>query len=547
MKNQILLLISIVFLSNYKCQNNSTNSTTANNSSTTTPANTTTSANASLAVNANATVSGNSSNMSLATNTSASASMNASAAVVTPPFNYALPNFLGNIAPADLDTQINSSFQATIYMGFAVFYNNNCSDARVDAMNLSNSDPDYQAFCQMYALDFGQIFGNFSCNNWLCNFQGNCSFFLNVDGSVNQTCTCKSGWLGLNCMFPTQDHTYGVAWTLGSEKFITKLTANNTNPIVNEAIFLSVLDIIDNVLTFTSNADPTVAVAMDISVGNSMSALFNANVNLSANGLAQVNLFLVSILGDPNLSGVDPNQVTGAFGTSGTNSSTYGYYDTPVTSTSDVSLGGSRRILAKKLLGRVMASNSTNSNINQASPTVVVPQATAALLPQGAKLSLSFVKNPVTYNTPSTPTIVSQVVTVNCKVNKTMVPFPNGPALTINLPWSYVPYTIGGNGTYNTSCIVYKYINSTFFVEPLCIIDGVNSNSQKIVLNCKNFGNFAVACKGASVSTLKTYTKNTTNSTSTTSNQSISQNKTGATSYSVISLVLISILSLIII
>jgi len=188
-----------------------------------------------------------------------------------------------------------------------------------------------------------------------------------------------------------------------------------------------------------------------------------------------------------------------------------------------------------------MAANSTN-NVNQASPTVVIPVATANLLPAGAKLSLSFVKSPITYITTTSPQIVSQVVTINCKLNKTSanVVFPNGPALIINLPWAYVPFTVS-NGLYNTSCTVYKYVNSTFVVEPLCTIDGVNSNAQKAVLNCKNFGNFALACKGAKVSTAA-YVKNNTNST----NSSLNSNKSGA-SYVTISLVLISILSLIII
>ena len=64
-------------------------------------------------------------------------------------------------------------------------------------------------------------------------------------------------------MFPTVDHTYGVQWTLGVEIWITNLTLNNTNPITNKQVFLSIIDIIDNVLTFTSSADQTVSTQMD--------------------------------------------------------------------------------------------------------------------------------------------------------------------------------------------------------------------------------------------------------------------------------------------
>ena len=92
-----------------------------------------------------------------------------------------------------MDTQINNAFNQTINPNFYNYFNNECTDPRVDAMNLGISDPEYQEYCQMYAMDFSQIFDTFNCNKWLCNLNGFCVKAFNNDGSVNQSCTCNDG------------------------------------------------------------------------------------------------------------------------------------------------------------------------------------------------------------------------------------------------------------------------------------------------------------------------------------------------------------------
>ena len=95
--------------------------------------------------------------------------------------------------------------------------------------------------CILLAIDYGQIIYNYSCNNWVCNNQGQCNFNVDPNGNVNQTCACNSGWTGSSCIFPLQDYSYGLSLFRGIFTYTQVLTQNNTVPITNETTYLAIL------------------------------------------------------------------------------------------------------------------------------------------------------------------------------------------------------------------------------------------------------------------------------------------------------------------
>jgi len=81
------------------------------------------------------------------------------------------------------------------------------------------------------------------------------------------------------------------------------------------------------------------------------------------------------------------------------------------------------------------------------------------------------------------------------------LPYPNGPNMTIFLPWTYVPFTTNIN-----NCNVLSFDGMVWSPQQQCTMDSRTDQTQA-VLSCNTFGTFGVRCASPPVFT------NSTNST----------------------------------
>ena len=440
------------------------------------------------------------------------------------------PNFTAFANSSQTLSDVSNCFYYSISNDILNYYSNNCIDSRIidpnGNFNVSQTDqPDlYQEICQLLAIDFGQVLANYTCNNWACNLQGQCQFTLDNYSNVNQTCICNTGWTGANCMFPTQDYTYGIGLLNGIISYVNAL--NTSNPITDETIFINVLSMTEYFLLFTSYLNIADANMMNQGVITIFNILMNANVTLSQATSDYVGQYLSEILSDNTLPPTfDPTQLLATYGVSdGTSTDTYGYSDNYVDPNNDMDIGlsfsndGARRlfgrplnrILQRRLYRRPLNRFLQNSNaikpkvttktLNMANPQAFVPKDISSKLPSGSSISLSFVRDPKTYNNPNSPYLISQVVTLQVKIGPSVVSFPNTTTILIlTIPWANVPLNCP-NGNVQSSCYAYSLANNVWSIEPLCSLDN-GSDSNNAILNCLKFGTFAVSCKSCSVDT----------------------------------------------
>ena len=419
------------------------------------------------------------------------------------PIYVPLPDFSGATNSTTVLDQVWYSGYV-LYNYFMNYLMNNCTDSRLNdpngSFNISQTDtPDiYQEMCIVLTMDLGQILSNYSCNPWVCNFQGTCQFTLTNDSIINQTCNCNSGWYGASCMFPTADYTYGLALLNGIVQYATHL--NKTSPISDEYTFINVLQMAQLYLSFAGYASPSDLPMINQGCLTIFSILSSSQVNITSATSNFIGSFLQEVLSDPNLpSSFDPSQLLTNFGSqNNTSTSTYGYSSNSVDTNSDMTLSvsGSRRYLLRFLTS---AKNATLNNtvttktINMANPTVTVPRNVTSLLPKGSSLTFSFVRDPKTYNNPNSPYIISQVVTIQAKNGTNLINYPaTATPISLTIPWAFVPLTCAN---YQSNCTVYKMNNTKWTNSSNCILDPSKTNGNSSLINCTSFGTFGLSCQ----------------------------------------------------
>ncbi len=443
-------------------------------------------------------------------------------------------------------------------MDYMAYILNNCTDSRVPKLFGVTPEDDfftYTGFCVSLATDIYQSYDNFSCNPWLCNYNGTCNYVVNADQVVNATCTCNSGFMGLGCQFQTKNYNYGQSWLSGMVQFINRKTAANNGNLFNGNVseFLSYIDLASNLFYFTSSINP------DTTTVNNVKALiapiFNSNVTLDNATQDAISPLLDYIVNDPLLSTLIDPLVAVNLITTDKASAGFGQDSADVDPNNDASLSfnGRRRLFefTRKFLQATKTNTATTGNrtsnatktVNMENPRCTVPKDVTSKLPTGSKLSLSFVRDPKSYNNNATSLngnlILSQVLSIGAKANGTATAFPTGVSApySCNVPFANVPLSCP---SFQQNCQVVSLNNGVWRNETKCTL-GSNTNGNTAVVNCNTFGTVAVACnRNCKVDTaaLGSNTKRTNTTTST--------NKTSG-NFVVLSSMIISLLALLLI
>jgi hypothetical protein len=375
----------------------------------------------------------------------------------------------------------------------SAFRKNQCKDDRIT--NLDSASVDYQNLCQSLAYDFAQVFMPYKCNNWFCNNHGNCQLDSSSVDNAKVTCQCAEGWAGSNCMYTEKDQIYALAWVQGTDSWVRSLN------VTDEKTFLALVKIAKYIINFSGTVSESYRVGMEKAVSNIVNKILNAQVtNTDAVSKAIQGLTIDILSGSAGLAGVDITQIISAYGNATVNTTDFGFTSAASNPKADVTLqiGSNRRVLVAQLYNRFL--QTVNSKLNIASPKAVIPKDVSASLPTNARFDLTFIRNPKAYNRPAPATYInSQIVSLTARgTGNTTYLFPNGAtAVTINVPWAYVPFKV--NETYSHHCTVNKWENNTW-IKSGCVIDSA-SNVYGAVVLCNEFSTIGISCKNAKVDT----------------------------------------------
>lgn len=109
-------------------------------------------------------------------------------------------------------------------------------------------------------------------------------------------------------------------------------------------------------------------------------------------------------------------------------------------------------------------SNMKTLTLNMANPSCLIPQDVTSRLPVGSSLSISFLRDPKTYNNAQTPYLMSQVITIASYNNSFNFNFPNSTVqLNMTIPWANVPLNCPN---FQSNCNVYSVNNRTWIMDP---------------------------------------------------------------------------------
>ena len=434
---------------------------------------------------------------------------NAAPSVAAPAFDYPTPSGVDTWSSQDLIN--NYGYSCTpIFTDFGNYYSNNCTDSRIQSLfNYDAGSVEYNEACISLVYDWSQSFSNYTCNNWFCNNQGQCSFTLDDSGFVTPACTCSAGYNGQNCMFTTQNYNYAKTWVNAVNEWVVTKTNNFTVSLIDVQSVKNLFDVLGQVLFFTTNANVNDLEYFGGVTTNIFNAILSANITASDSALSQEILDFVSeVLGAADSSlNIDPTDALIMSNTDSMNTTQYGYYSQAVNTTEDlviapIAAASRLRFLYDRYLAAKSAATppkrTTTTPVNQASATLLIPKSATAQLNVNAKVSFTFVKDPKPYNQLNGPTISSQVVSISAQdANRNSYPYPtNADKMTITLPWSTVPYN---NADYLGNCKVYAYNGKNWNTTAACSLTASSSNLAASAA-CNQFGTYGVACLNSQTS-----------------------------------------------
>lgn len=435
-----------------------------------------------------------------------------------------VPSFTNLTSSSMLNNALEGAF-AKLNLEFGAYYMNKCTDDRVPSLFGSDiTGMDASFACQELVYDWGQVYAPYKCNNWFCNLQGTCSSKIDDMGFVVPSCTCNDGYSGQNCMYNQTTYQNAEQWITTVNQWLQNyLDTKTTNRIITKSEDVSnLLDITENILLFSSNANPSDLEKYGNIIGEFGVAIMNSNVTMNSdleNKLFEFVDFIFDNV-DSSLQGIDPTQIAGLADEPVKITDKYEMQkiDVPI----DVDLNLSPKDFSNKL--RLLKDFTNNAkrflqkidrkrllqNLTIKKPAqkkTLNPDSAKAFLPKSLTSALTnstvtFVifKDPSAMTQLNSVSISSQVVNlkVTNKATGAIVPYPsNAGTYTVYLPWAQIPLSIPDN-KYVDNCKVYSYDGKTWTQTQSCTIL-TTTNSTATNLECRTFGTLGVSCSGASV------------------------------------------------
>lgn len=439
-----------------------------------------------------------------------------------------VPSFTSLTSSSMLKNALDGAF-ARLMLEFAAYYNNKCTDDRVQDLFGTENELEASFACQDLVYDWGQVYGPYKCNNWFCNLQGTCSSKADDMGFIIPSCSCNAGYSGQNCMYNQTTYQNADEWVNTMKQWLENyLTTKTENRIITQAGVVSdLLDITENILVFSSNANTADLDKYGNIIGEFADAIISSNVTMNTdleNKLFEFIDFIFTNI-DSSLQGVDPTQIAGLAEEDVKVTDKYEMQKVDVPVDADLNLSPKEaapklRLLhdlsvnAKKFLQRIDSKRILQQiTIKKPTPKKTLnPDSAKAFLPKTltsalANSTVTFVlfKDPSSMTQLNSVSIGTQVVNlkVTNKSTGALVPYPTAAgAYQIYLPWAQTPYNIPDN-KYVNNCKVYSFDGKTWVQTQSCtVLDTTNSTATNI--ECKTFGTLGVSCTGASVPAKKT-------------------------------------------
>ena len=393
-------------------------------------------------------------------------------------FNYPLPNFLSfKMGLQSVDDWLINSTQI-IYKAINE-YDKNCSDSR-----LKDSYSTNYSYCQQLAFDFGQVYTSYIPNNWLCNYNGNVNVQPSLNGILNVSCNCTTGYSGKYCTFKNQDYNYLVNVLQETQNYLSARFLNNTTYYFDNNIFQAVLNLTDKITDLSIYLP-------DGLLNSTLNQILNRQILNNINYLNTTNgpVFQNILLNLNPLTGGNPFDLLSNIGNSRSVSNDY----FGVTTLSNSNINADSTISFKSSSFRFLGSSAGN-NPTYASglPSVVISKNIKKSLPTAKIFKVAYISNPLNFISASTPNIVSTIVLLGLVDLVKLSSYPSETPLVVNIPWSKEALYVK-TGTYRESCKVNKFENSNWVDAKTCSILP-ETNKYNAVVQCYEFATIAVSC-----------------------------------------------------
>jgi len=355
-------------------------------------------------------------------------------------------------------------------------YDKNCSDSRLNVSNFTNN-----SYCQHLAFDFGQVYTSYIPNNWLCNYNGNVNVQPSLNGILNVSCNCTTGYSGKYCTFKNQDYNYLVNFLQATQNYLLATLSNNSNNTDNST-YQAVLSLTDKITDLSFYLP-------DGLLNSTLIQILNRQILNNINYLNTTGQLFQNILLNLNpLTGGNPFDLLTNIGNSRSISNDlFG-----VTTMSNSNFNADSTISFKSSSLRFLG-NSAGNNPTYASglPSVVISKNIKSSLPTSSFFKVAYISYPLNFISASTPNIVSTIVFLG--VSNILANYPSQTPLVVNIPWSEEILYVK-TGTHQLSCKVNKFENSNWVESKSCSILP-ETNQYNAVVQCYEFATIAVSCK----------------------------------------------------
>ena len=388
-------------------------------------------------------------------------------------FNYPLPNFLSfKMGLQDVNKWLINSTQ--------IIYNatnkndKNCNDSRLNVSNYS--------YCQQLAFDFGQVYTSYIPNNWLCNYNGNVNVKPSLNGILNVSCNCTTGYSGKYCTFKNQDYVYLVNFLQATQNYLL-FTLPNKSIYADNSTYQALLDLTDKITDLSFYLPDGLLNSILIQVLNEQ--ISNNITYLNSSGRQLKNILL-------NLNpftGGNPFNLLSTIGNSTSVSNDYFGVTTLNNSNIDADSTISFKSSSLRFLGSSAGNNPTYAS---GLPSVVISKNIKKSLPPSSIFEVAYISNPLNFISASTPNIVSTIVLLGLVDLVKLSSYPSETPLVVNIPWSKEALYVK-TGTYQLSCKVNKFENSNWVDAKSCSILP-ETNKYYAVVQCYDFATIAVSC-----------------------------------------------------
>jgi hypothetical protein len=418
----------------------------------------------------------------------------------------------GNVTTWTVDQLTNNLETAftPIFSDFIRYNQNKCVDSRIPSLfNLTEANSAYSGACVSLVYDWAQVYSNYTCNSWMCNEKGKCSFEINQIGYVNPQCSCYSGYTGKNCMFSQENYEIIKNWLKNIDLWANYQSISYLN---NISVASKLIRIYGALFPIISNLNLQDVKIFESTLTNFASTIYKTFilVNNSTQMNGEVLIFLNTVLLSTytSISNQDPFDMPLMYNGTYENSAQYGIIRESFSPGSEISMTPASGVNRLRFLsdlykptGYISPPKKIESAfLNYESPSLFIPaEATTDLAKNFNRIAMTYVRNPKPYYQVNGPAIMSQVVkVVGIDGNQSLTYVYNSPKnpLKLTIPWSDLPFK---NENYIKNCKVYELqAVSNWFETDYCTILP-DTNDKRASLTCKKLGTFGVACLGSHI------------------------------------------------